>query len=113
MHWAYFTSWLSACCCCPALIWAPTSSRWLQTWLAAVSWLLTGFDSWLPAELDPRPLDPPPCWLLLGWKSPLLSGSGKSGTPWERMHLAYASAACSRVGAVAEAAGDGASPHAV
>jgi hypothetical protein len=40
----------------------------LQTWLAAVSWLLTEPGGTL--------------------KLPLLSGSAKSGTPCERMHLA-------------------------
>jgi hypothetical protein len=29
--------------------------------------------------------------MLLGLTWPVLLGSGKVGTPWERMHLAYAS----------------------
>jgi hypothetical protein len=38
MHWEYFRSWLSVCCVCAAFSCGPTFSRWLQTWLAALSW---------------------------------------------------------------------------
>ena len=68
MQREYFTSWPSVRCVRAALSCVSVLSRWLQTWLAAVSWLLTEPGGTL--------------------KLPLLSGSAKSGTPCERMHLA-------------------------
>ena len=71
MHWANFTSSVSCCRC-----WA-----WVGVWYGHR--LLAGsLGRTEPGVADPDLL---PRGSLLGI-CPLLSGSGKSGTPWERTH---------------------------
>ncbi len=79
MHCATFTICVSACdegCVCVPGVRPPIG---ISFWHFACVASNTGDEGSTPAS-------------FLNWNPPPGSGSGKLGTPWARMHLAYASA---------------------